>query len=134
MNYKSKYSIGRILKTPTELKQAAIIRKHQKSLTKQVNVKVRRANKNRTKPKLDVEPYEVLKKMKYGDFLNSKYWKKVRSLVLKRDSFKCIICKSNENLNVHHDTYKNHFKELDNLKDLMTLCKTCHTEHHYAQS
>lgn len=42
-------------------------------------------------------------------------------------------CKQNGVLQVHHDTYKNHFEELNHLEDLMTLCDNCHKEHHYAQ-
>lgn len=123
-------SINKIRKTPTEIKQSALIRKHQKSLAN----KKPKIHKHKKSKKSDVELIEVLKKLSYREFLNTKYWKKVRGLVLKRDKFKCVICKSNDSLQVHHDTYKKHFKELDNLQDLMTLSGNCHKEHHYAQN
>lgn len=69
----------------------------------------------------------------YAVFLNSKYWNAVRNLVLKRDKFKCVICSETKNLQIHHNTYKNHFNEHKHLGDLMTLCKECHKQHHYAQ-
>lgn len=74
---------------------------------------------------------EALRGKPYSVFLDSEYWKIVRGLVIKRDRGACIICRSTKNLQVHHDHYNNHFKEHKNLKDLMTLCRNCHKEHHY---
>ena len=54
----------------------------------------------------------------------------VRLLVLKRDGYKCYLCGSEQELQVHHGTYKNHFKEHRNLGDLITLCKQCHEKEH----
>lgn len=96
-------------------------------------------NKNKPKPKKKAVPKSkldlmglALKGKSYQEFLNSEYWSIVRSRVLKRDKC-CVICKSNKNLHIHHDTYKNHFKEHKHLSDLMVLCAKCHKEHHYAQ-
>lgn len=66
----------------------------------------------------------------YGDFLHSDYWNQVRVAVLKRDNYKCIICKTTENLQVHHNTYRHHFKEHLHLEDLDTLCRGCHKIYH----
>lgn len=74
-----------------------------------------------------------LKGRTYSEFLASKYWYLVRQMVLKRDNFKCIVCSETKNLQIHHNTYKNHFKEHKHLDDLMTLCKECHKQHHHAQ-
>lgn len=68
----------------------------------------------------------------YQDFLKSDYWRIVRYKVLKRDGHRCVICKNKYALEVHHDSYKNHFKEHEHLGDLMTLCRDCHKEHHYS--
>jgi len=134
MGYKSKYSIGRILKTSTELKQDKLIAAYQRKLKKERDKKekAKRPKIKRIKNKPIYESYEQLIKLKYKDFLLSKYWQYVRGKVLKRDKFKCVICSSKDGLQVHHDTYKNHFKELENLQDLMTLCSNCHNEHHYS--
>lgn len=71
-----------------------------------------------------------VKGFSYERFLQSNYWQKVRQRVLKRDGFKCRICKNGSELHVHHDTYKNHFQEHKHLGDLLTLCKDCHTDYH----
>ena len=66
----------------------------------------------------------------YNWFLKGKYWRKVREIVIKRDLGKCILCRTDKNLHVHHMTYKNHFNEHNHLDDLITLCKTCHENEH----
>ena len=66
----------------------------------------------------------------YKSFLNSKYWKQVKSIVLQRDNFTCRGCGSKVNLEVHHLTYKNHYKEHEHLDDLATLCRNCHELSH----
>lgn len=71
-----------------------------------------------------------VKKQTYDEFLKSAYWRKVRLLILKRDNSCCCNCGSTQNLHIHHTTYKHHLKELENLEDLITLCKSCHNEIH----
>lgn len=89
---------------------------------------LRKKNKPR-RQKLKNFKYEI-KKMPYSQFLNSNYWLNVRMEVLKRDDFKCIICKRNNNLQVHHNTYRHHYKEHLHLEDLDTLCDICHKIYH----
>lgn len=123
--------MAKIKKTPTELKYEAMLRSQRKKLER------KRAKKNKHKPKPKPPPFESEKeryKMSYPIFLQSKYWALVRKEVLKRDGYKCIICQSDKELNIHHDSYKHHPHELKHLQDLMTLCRVCHREHHYAQS
>lgn len=71
-----------------------------------------------------------LKYKNYDLFLKSKYWKNIRIEVLKRDKFTCVYCGVKDNLQVHHLTYKNHYKEHKNLQDLITLCDKCHNSEH----
>jgi 5-methylcytosine-specific restriction endonuclease McrA len=74
----------------------------------------------------------------YNTFLKSNYWKKVRKLVLIRDKYRCQICITKyapykydkKDLEIHHQTYKNHKNELNHLDDLVTLCKWCHEYMH----
>lgn len=112
-----------------------------KCLSKKDKVDLKKWNKPKNikkkiiKPKVKSEMDNLSDKIKgksYTKFLNSEYWQIVRTKVLKRDNHECIICKSKEKLEVHHDTYKNHFNEHKHLEDLMTLCRKCHTEHHYS--
>lgn len=114
----------RIKKTATEIKQEALMRKYKRSkITKQ----------QKKAKKLPYETPEQRNKMTYYEYLQSKYWKLVRKKVLARDGNACVVCKATKWLQVHHDNYKHVKNELKHLGDLMTLCKKCHTEHHYAQ-
>jgi len=83
------------------------------------------------KPKSTMsEMADKLRGKTYKYFLRSKYWRIVREMVLKRDGNKCVRCNCKTSLQIHHKTYKNHFREHENLRDLETLCKTCHEKHH----
>lgn len=90
-------------------------------------------NKKRKVKKSAFPDPKELKGKSYTEFLKSEYWNKVRIAVLKRDKYQCKICQAKTNLQVHHDNYKNHFNEHKHLEDLITLCRNCHKEHHYAQ-
>jgi len=124
--------MAKILKTQSEIRAERDSKAWFKKQNKGKPKKNKAVNKKKKKA-LPYESKETLKQMNYAGFLQSKYWAFVRNLVLKRDKFACVVCKSKTELQVHHDTYKNHFNELQHLSDLMTLCRPCHKEHHYAQ-
>lgn len=111
--------------TPRQFIKLLIIRKKVRleKLAKQAANKP----KKKTKFKKEVRPFT---QKSYKSFLRSKYWKSVRETILKRDSYRCRGCYSTTKLQVHHLTYKNHFKEHENLDDLITLCDACHREQH----
>ena len=56
-------------------------------------------------------------------------WGDIRQIVLERDEYRCANCQSTENLHVHHivPLSLGGSNELSNLK---TLCKNCHTRLH----
>lgn len=70
-------------------------------------------------------------KEEYQEALKSPQWIIKRNRVKKRDKHKCVKCKSNKNLHIHHTYY---------LKDkmpwqvpdecLITLCEVCHEKEH----
>ncbi len=66
----------------------------------------------------------------YRDYLYSIHWDRKRTLF--RDSLKnpftCYICKSSDNIHVHHRSYKNIGNE--DLHDLVELCANCHSKVH----
>lgn len=78
----------------------------------------------------DNEIKKELCSLNYKDFLHTDYWKAVRNERLFRDGYKCSCCGSEDNLQVHHITYKNHGNEHSHMDDLITLCMDCHREYH----
>ena len=73
---------------------------------------------------------EHILQMPYKDFLQTPYWKAISQKVMKKANYKCQLCNSNENLNVHHRTYEHHGYELYHINDLICLCQDCHEIHH----
>lgn len=65
---------------------------------------------------------------KYEAYLMSDQFDKIRQSVLSRDNHKCVVCGSQDNLQVHHLTYENIYKE--DIGDLITLCGSCHSIYH----
>ena len=54
-----------------------------------------------------------------------------RKECLKRDNYRCVLCGSEEDLNVHHLSARNIDTENNyNLDNLVTLCKFHHTDFH----
>lgn len=73
----------------------------------------------------------------YGSALFDPRWKAKRKEIVERDGHKCVICKSDQNLQVHHrqyhfvkplNGYKNPWEYEDSL--LITLCEPCHKRGH----
>jgi len=70
------------------------------------------------------------KPMDYSEYLSTNHWKETKKKRLEMDGFKCQICGSAKNLNVHHLTYESiGFEEM---LDLVTVCKDCHEKLHEA--
>lgn len=63
----------------------------------------------------------------YNEYLDSEEWQVKRSLVLKRDNYRCYTC-GNRATDVHHISYKNLGDEP--LEDLVSLCRHCHERVH----
>ena len=76
----------------------------------------------------DTKTIEDLKTMPYKEYLETDHWKKTRKRALHRAKYKCQLCGSKENLNVHHNTYENRGQEKD--EDLIVLCQECHAKFH----
>jgi len=69
-----------------------------------------------------------IKWQSYDHYLQSDEWKKLKETVLVRDNYKCAICGTSKNLNIHHITYERLYNE--NSIDLVTLCKYHHSKLH----
>jgi len=63
--------------------------------------------------------------------VRSKYalpgWKTVRSFILERDGYFCVICKSDAYLHIHH---RDQDPTNDDPENLVTLCDRCHASIH----
>lgn len=70
--------------------------------------------------------------LEYRDFLATPYWRIISYEIKRRNKFKCLMCDSKENLNVHHKNYDYHGFEhtIDGIKSLVCVCKSCHSKHH----
>jgi len=69
-----------------------------------------------------------LRDMPYKEYLQTKHWQEIRKKALHRANYKCQLCSSKENLNVHHNTYENRGCEKE--EDLIVLCQKCHGKFH----
>jgi len=61
-------------------------------------------------------------------YLESEYWKKFRDYCIKKAEYRCLECKKEGHLDVHHLTYKNLGSE--SLEDVIVLCRDCHEKRH----
>ena len=73
---------------------------------------------------------EYICDMDYHEFLKTPYWKAIAESVKQYHNYRCQLCNGTEGLSVHHASYDNHGDELNNLKDLICLCKDCHEKFH----
>lgn len=64
----------------------------------------------------------------YRDYLGSPRWGHQRLMILDRDGYTCVKCRSMADLQVHHKTYDR--RGMENDDDLVTLCKSCHEKQH----
>lgn len=62
--------------------------------------------------------------MKYSDYLKTDEWDELRRRTKERDGYRCILCNSSEQLQVHHRTYERVGSE--SIDDLSTICDPCH--------
>jgi hypothetical protein len=63
--------------------------------------------------------------MDYQEYLKSEHWLKTRQLALEFWDYRCTICKSAHQIEVHHNNYKCLGHET--LSDLACLCNVCHS-------
>lgn len=69
----------------------------------------------------------------YEEFLNSDYWAGIKNKVKKSkycDNYNhCSICKSTENINLHHENYRWLLTKYE-LRSIRALCGICHIQLH----
>jgi uncharacterized lipoprotein len=68
--------------------------------------------------------------MTYSEYLNSEHWKKVKDKASKRKVYQsCEICKSKQNINLHHKHYR-FLMHIHELHSIIALCEPCHNKVH----
>jgi len=91
-----------------------------------------RVEESRRKEREDKEAtrleVERLRRLPYRQYLRSDWWMLVKRQKKKRAGFRCEMCSSSKNLEVHHKTYENRGNE--HWEDLIVLCLICHERHH----
>jgi 5-methylcytosine-specific restriction endonuclease McrA len=66
----------------------------------------------------------------YAERRQTKEWAILKKQVHRRDGYRCRLCgRDDVQLHVHHRTYETYAEE--KLKDLITLCRTCHEHFHF---
>lgn len=68
-----------------------------------------------------------MNKQQYKEYLSSEHWKKFRKETYSKRKM-CQKCTSKKNLNIHHITYVNLWKETQ--EDVLVLCNECHFRGH----
>jgi len=61
--------------------------------------------------------------------LEIKLYDQLRKQVLRRDGWRCQVCGSRQNLQVHHKQFRSHLGDDDD-SNLITLCAGCHEAQH----
>lgn len=61
--------------------------------------------------------------------LNDAEYRLLAERVLERDGYRCQQCGSMQTLEVHHQIFRSH-GGADDEKNLITLCRRCHTHRH----
>jgi len=73
----------------------------------------------------------AIRRMPYGDFMQTSYWKNVAMQVKHDAHWCCQECGRHcHNLEVHHEGYRHHGYEMFKYKELLCLCPECHDCRH----
>lgn len=94
-----------------------VIKGWKKKLKKSKYFKKKRPNKSK--------PFVI---PKYKDYIRSHQWRRRRAEYYKKHVKECVVCKSQRSIGLHHMTYKNLGREMD--EDLVALCWPCHEKFH----
>lgn len=103
----------------------------QEKASKALNKSKGKTVKAKGKKAVKTPKNSLTRKEQYQLELKDKRWKDVSIKILKRDGFKCVLCGSSSELQVHHTKYHSDKKawEYPN-STLVTLCKECHQKVH----
>jgi 5-methylcytosine-specific restriction endonuclease McrA len=89
----------------------------------------KREQRERWEQEVKKRDEERHKFLSYYDYLHSDEWQRKRRQRLKLDGYRCQMCGSGTNVQVHHISYDNLRKDAE-IDDLVTLCRACHAKVH----
>lgn len=81
---------------------------------------------------LSEEEIKTLRAIPYREYLKTPWWFARRNQALRDVGYRCVVCESKRQLQVHHITYENLGCEEND--DLAVVCRGCHLGHHYNQT
>lgn len=71
----------------------------------------------------------------YSEQLKMPQWKEYRDRVFRKRGYRCELCGSDKNINVHHTFYDPKCYAWDyDIRDVRVLCAKCHEKHHKISS
>ena len=76
------------------------------------------------------EDTEYLRSLMYEDYLMTEHRIKLVWSAKKRDWYKCVLCSSDERLEIHHRSYEHKWDMAEEINDIYTLCHDCHAKFH----
>ena len=96
---------------------------------RRVSIRGDRSKRNKRQPKhRNKKKVKSSHKKAYDKYIDSDQWTMMRWGLFYKRGEKCERCGKTENLQVHHKTYENLFRE--KFADLEILCKECHRKEH----
>jgi uncharacterized CHY-type Zn-finger protein len=71
---------------------------------------------------------QTARQQEYVAYRRTAAWQHKRRAALERADYRCQVCDSTKQLDVHHRTYERLYRETPS--DLTVLCRACHQLHH----
>lgn len=75
---------------------------------------------------------QTLRDLPYEKYLHTSWWSSRRNRALREAGYRCEVCQSKRDLQVHHETYERLGCELPD--DLRVVCRGCHVGHHHTET
>lgn len=75
---------------------------------------------------------QTLRALPYEQYLQTRWWTGRRNQALREAQYRCEVCESKRQLQVHHVTYERLGCELP--EDLAVVCRGCHLGHHHNET
>ena len=102
---------------------SVLVRKRELAIAHPQHQAKRRAQKQFARDSARVRTESKLR-LAYNEYIASPEWRSRRQVALRRAGYRCQVCNSPDQLQVHHRTYERFGAEMED--DLTVLCLDCH--------